>query len=763
MEAAEEATQPPVRMHESVGGIASTLWQKRNWIIIPTALAFVGSMALVNLMNQRYTGEARVLLENRETVYSRPDRDTRGSDPAIDPEAVASQVQNVMSKDLALKVIAEMGLSKRSEYDPVQRGNGIVGTVLITLGLMQDPRTIPLEERVLEMYFKRLLVYPLGKSRVITIEFQSEDPQVAARVANRIAEEYLQREEGAKNQTSKTTSDWLDKAIDPLMKKVQAAEAKVEAFRSSKGLFMGSNNTTISTQQLSELNTQLSLSRSQQADLQARSRLIREAVKHGRVFETSEINNNELVRRLLEQRAQLKAQVAFEERTLLPGHPRMKELGSQLSDLEGQVRSAAERAARSLENDSRAAGARVASMQAELDSQKKTATLSNGDEVQLKALERDALALREQLNSYRNKFLDAAARSSESTQPADARVISRAFPQSEPTFPKKIPVVLLATLGTLILTSTLITTQALMARQAMTAYADPAFGYESPVYPSGTMRVGAPPYPPMEPLPWDKPEKGWGGFVWPFGLGKRFGSASGSRSTNYPMPPQDVFARNPPPPETSAADDLARELAMMDFNGQGKVVAVFGLEHSARTGLSAVRFARRLADDGASITIDLVGHGFAGRSSGNLYSRLLTPGALGLSAYLDRVASLGDVIHRDSRTRLHVIPAGEPLHHRIAGVTARTELSTLIEALRRTYSHVVVDGGAIGGAGEFFAGTADAVVLLSSRSEEDPFLRRTVERLEALRDAPVFVMAEEHGTEYAAANDSYPADSAGNA
>ncbi len=766
MDAAEMTAQR--QTHESVGGVASALWRKRGWIVIPTALAFLVSMLLVNILSQRYTGEARVLLENRETAYSRPDRDNRASDPAIDPEAVASQVQNVMSKDLALKVINEMGLTKREEYDPVQKGNGIAGTILITLGLMKDPRTIPLEERVLEMYFKRLLAYPLGKSRVIAIEFQSEDPQVAANVANRIAEEYLAREEGAKNQTSRVTSEWLDKAIEPLMKKVQAAEARVEVFRASKGLFIGSNNTTISTQQLAELNTQLSLARSQQADLQSRAKLIREALRLGKVFETSEVINNELVRRLLEQRAQLKAQVAFEERTLLPGHPRMKELGSQLADLEGQVRSAAERAARAFENDARASGARVTSMQAELDSQKKTATLSNEDEVQLKALERDALALRDQLNSYRNKFLDAAARSNESTQPADARVISRAFPQSEPTFPKKIPIVLLATLGMLVLTSTLIATQALMARQAATSYADPAYGYEPASYAGegavshayGPTPYGAVPPAATAPLPWEKPNRGWGGFTLPFGLG-RWGGAEQEAPAQAFTPAS--FARSEPQRETSAADDLARELAMMDFNGQGKVVLVFGLEAEARTGLSAVRFARRLAQDGASIVLDLIGHGFAGRSGGNLYTRMLAHGATGLNAYLDRIASLGDVIHRDSRTRLHVIPAGEPLQHRVATAAAREELTRLIEALRLSYSHVLVDGGAIGGAGEFFTGTADAIVLLTRHGHEDQFLRRTVERLEALRDAPVFVMAEESGTEYAAANDSHPARYAGNA
>jgi succinoglycan biosynthesis transport protein ExoP len=751
MDSAERSHGAPTSTHDSVGGVAAALWRKKFWIIVPTAMAFVLSTLAVSMLGTRYTGEARVLLENRETVYSRPDRDTRGSDPAIDPEAVASQVQNVMSKDLAMKVIHEMGLHKRAEYDPVQKGIGLSSSILIAMGLQKDPRTIPQDERVLEMYFKRLLVYPLGKSRVISIEFQSEDPQLAANVANRIAEDYLTREEGAKTQTSRVTSEWLEKAVDPLMKRVQQAEAKVEAFRSSKGLFVSTNNTNITTQQLSELNTQLSLARSQQADLQARAKIIRDALRLGKVFETSEIINNELVRRLLEQRAGLKAQIALEERSLLPGHPRMKELASQLQDLEGQVRAAAERAARAFENDSRAAGARVASMQAELDSQKKATALSNEDEVQLKVLERDALALREQLNSYRNKFLDAAARSTESSQPADARVISRAFSQSEPTFPKKVPIVLLATLGTLVISSTLVATQALMARQAMPAYLD-AYGYDVPPAQPADGLAATPAGLPREPglaqkgaLPWENPRPSLlGGLSLPFGFGRRPAA----------MPDPILTQHRPTLKETSPADLLASELAMMDFTGQGKVVLVFTLDASPHPGLSALRFGRRLAEDGAAIVVDLVGHE-KGRTA-NLFSRLLAHGAPGLGAWLDQVAPLGDIIHRDGRSRLHVIPAGMALGTKIVQPSSRHAVSTLIEALRQSYTHIVIELGAIGGPGEFFTGLGDVVVVLSQRPDNDLVLQKVVARLEACRDAPVYVLGDDATGEYNAANDALP-------
>lgn len=724
----------PPPTHQSVGSVAAALWRHKVWIIVPTVTAFLLSLAIVNLLTSRYTGEARVLLENRDTVYSRPDRDMRGADPAIDPEAVASQVQAIMSKDLALKVIRDMGLARRAEYDPVQRGLGLAGTVLVALGFTPDPRQVPQEERVLDTYFKRLLVYPAGKSRVITIEFQSEDPKIAADVANRIAEEYLRREEGAKNETSRASSDWLDKAIEPLMKKVSAAEAKVEAFRTAKGLFVSSANTTITTQQLSELNTQLSLARSQQADLQARAKLIREALRLGKAFETSEVINNELVRRLLEQRAALKATIAYEERTLLPGHPRMKELVAQLADLESQVRAAAERAARALDNDARAAGARVASMQAELDRQKKTTALSNEDEVQLKALEREAAALREQLNSYRNKFLDAAARASENAQTADARVISRAFPQSEPTFPKKLPIVLLATLGTMVLASALIATQALMARQMQPGYPD-LTGMD--VMPAG-------------PFPWEKSEPRLAGFALPFGLGRRKRAAPAVEAESGAAAPP----RAPAAERVDAADALARELALMDFDGHGKMLVLFGCGQEAHGRLAALRVARRLARDGACIIVDLLGSASGRR--GNLYDRLLPPGSVGLGAWLDRHTALGGIIHRDSRSPLHVIPSGGTLHRRAASSGMREDIAMLAEALRHAYAHVVIDAGIVGGPGEFFADLGDAILLVARMDEDEDYLARVSQRLESLRGAPVFVLPEENAAEFAAANDSIP-------
>ena len=75
------------------------------------------SSAFVLLATPRYTGVAKVLLEDQESYYTRPDKAT-GYDPAatIDPEAVQSQAETVATVDLARKAIDRLGLAANPEF-----------------------------------------------------------------------------------------------------------------------------------------------------------------------------------------------------------------------------------------------------------------------------------------------------------------------------------------------------------------------------------------------------------------------------------------------------------------------------------------------------------------------------------------------------------------------------------------------------------------------------------------------------------------------
>ncbi len=449
----------------------SALWaaikRRKVWIIGPTLAALGLSFIAVNLIPPRFTGEARILLENRDSFYTRPGQNgAESTSQLFDSEAVQSQVQVIMSRDLAREAIKRIGLVGNAEFDSGAGALNALKKLGVLVGLGAHPADRSPEDRVLEKYYDRLLVFPVGRSRIVAVEFTSQDPALAAKGANIIAQTYLETQEAAKQDTARSASSWLSTTIEPLRKRVAEAEAKVEEFRSRNGLLVGANNTTITSQQLADLSTQLSAARSQQAEAQAKAGLIRDAIRQGRTFEIPDVANNELVRRLIEQRVNLRAQIALESRNLLSEHPRIKELNAQLADLEGQLRAAAERTVRTLENEAKIASQRIESFTAALDGQKKNVSTANDSEVQLRALEREARTLREQLEQYMIRYREAVARDTLNATPADARVISSAIEPTEPSFPKKIPTMLVATLATFLVALATVVSRELLNGQA---------------------------------------------------------------------------------------------------------------------------------------------------------------------------------------------------------------------------------------------------------------------------------------------------------
>src|ERR1700726_847634 len=433
--------------------LGEALARKRGWIVVPTVLAAVLSIAAVNLVSPRYKSEARILVDGRENVFLRPNGERNEERTSLDAEAVTSQVQLLLSRDLAREIIKKNKLAERLEFDPVLQGFSPLKSLVALFGIGRDPFSLTPEERVLDAYYDRFTAYAVDKSRVIVIEFQSSDPDLAARVANSIAEGYLVLQQNARQEQAKAASLWLSGEIDNLRKKVAEAESRVEDFPSKSSLFVGTNNTTLSNQQMGELNTQLNNARALKSDAESKARLIREMLQSGKPIEASEVLNSELTRRLSEQRVTLRAQLAEQSSTLLDNHPRIKELKAQLADLDHQIRDEAAKISRSLDNDSRIAGGRVESLSASLDQLKKLATSSNGEDVQLRALERKAKAQRDLLESYLAKYREANTRENIDAAPADGRIISRAIVSNTAAYPKKLPIVLIATLATLLLSA----------------------------------------------------------------------------------------------------------------------------------------------------------------------------------------------------------------------------------------------------------------------------------------------------------------------
>src|SRR6185437_5747962 len=595
--------------------LGEALSRQRRWIIVPTVAALLLSLVIVNLITSRYKSEARILIDGRENVFLRPTGERDEQRAALDAEAVTSQVQLVLSRDLAREIIKKNKLAEKPEFDPVLSGLSPIKSLLALFGIGRDPFSMTPEERVLDAYYDRLTAYAVDKSRVIVVEFQSRDPDLAAKVANSIAEGYLVLQQDARQQQARAASQWLSGEIDSLRTKVSEAEARAEDFRSKANLFVGTNNTTLSNQQMGELNTQLNNARALKSDAEAKARLIRDMLQSGKPIEASEILNSELMRRLFEQRVTLRAQLAEQSSTLLDGHPRIKELKAQLADLDGQIRDEAGKISRSPDNDARIAGGRVDALSASLDQVKKQASSSNGQDVQLRALEREAKAQRDLLESYLAKYREATTRENIDGAPTDGRIISSGIVSNTPAYPKKLPIVLIATLATLLLSSGLIVTGELLAitaPRAVSALAAPIAAVRAKAEPSMEVeRVTARPVAPAK-----------------------------------SEPQQEITAR------LSDIDRLAE--TFHNAGEAGHKVTILGTASGESITLTALTLARQLARDSRVVVVDLAA------SSPTMPAVSADPFAPGLAELMQGEASFSQVITKDRLSRVHIVNAGRP-------------------------------------------------------------------------------------------------------
>ncbi|MCP9626959.1 exopolysaccharide transport family protein [Rhodopseudomonas palustris] len=674
--------------------IGQALARKKHLIIAPTLLALVLSLAVVNLITPRYKSEARILIDGRENIFLRPNGERDEQRTALDPEAVTSQVQLLLSRELALDVIKKNKLAERPEFDPVLQGINPLKSLLALIGIGRDPFSMTPEERVLDAYYERLTAYAVDKSRVMVVEFQSRDPELAARVANSIADGYLVLQQNARQAQARAAGQWLSGEIESLRKKVADAEAKAEDFRSKSSLFVGTNNTTLSNQQLGELNTQLGNARALKSDAESKAKLIKEMLQGGRPIEASEVLNSDLIRRLSEQRVMLRTQLAEQSSTLLDNHPRIKELKAQLADLDRQLRDEAMKLSRSFENDARIASGRVDSLTASLEQLKKQASSTNGQDVQLRALEREAKAQRDLLETYLAKYREATTRETIDQAPADGRIISRAIVSNTPAYPKKLPIVLIATLAALVLSAGSIATGELLRMTQPRAVATATPIIEPVLVPASPAAAAAP----MDPV---------------------------------------VFAATTPPEsvaEQALTDDIEALARRLRGAGESaRKVTVLGTGFTDNVTATALTLARRLAQDAKVVLIDL------SESSGMLKSVSADPAAPGLAELMQGDASFGQVITRDRGSALHLVSAGRPGFDRSLLQSPRLILA--LNALLRVYDHVLLDAGTAADLpAELLTTQAQAVVVPAPTMAADARARMS-EQLKAVGFSDVTMVA----------------------
>jgi exopolysaccharide transport family protein len=634
----------------------------RNWLrILVVTLAVTGmAFAFAWLATPHYKAETKLLIETRESVFTRPDSTSDSEKPILDEQGVASQVEVISSTDILKQVATKLNLSRLPEFDEAAKMSALSRLLVIT-GLKSDPNEIPPEERVLMKMREKLNVYSVEKSRVIVIELSSENPRLAADIPNAIADTYISVQGNAKLESNAAATDWLAPEIADLSKRVKDAEAKVADFRAQSDLLMGGNNAVLATQQLSELSTELSRVRANRAAAEATADSVRKALQSGGSLDSvPEVLSSDLIQRLRERQVELRTNIADLSTTLLGNHPRIRALKSQLADLDGQIRNEAEKIIKGLATQAQTAQARENQLVAGVNMLKAASARAGEQQVELDALQRDANAQRQLLESYMTRYREASSRNDRNYLPVDARIFSRAVVPSEPYFPKIVPIVSAAFVGSLLLMAVATLLRELFSGRAMRPAAGARFERIEQVE-----------------MPVARAEPALAEVV-----------ANADRSAE-PTAEPDAGAAAPgegAAPVRSTLGEIDVEKATEKLIASGAARAIFVSPEGDEAAASAVLVAREVSDAGLRVLLlDLTASGAASRP-------MLDSGLFpGITDLLASEAQFSDVIHADLYSDCHVIPVGTADPAR--AMRAADRLPIIMQSLTTAYDLVVVECG----------------------------------------------------------------------
>jgi polysaccharide biosynthesis transport protein len=428
------------------------VWRHKLLISAMTLLALVGSAAYISVTRPLYSTEAQILIENLASPFDRTQAADDQRTEAIDDRVIQSQMSVLRSRDLGVRIVDALQLVEKNEFDQLKNDQvGFKEELLLSLGFGDDPRLMTPQQRALKRYAKQLLVYQVPESNVVAVKYSANDPETAANVTNTLVKMFVASTAEVKLQPTNRAREWLGGQIDDLRKKLAVSEQKVESFRAQAGLLKGST-TTLGTQELSELNSQITLAETARTEAEERAKSINELLAtKGTVDESIDVLGSPNVQRLRDQQVSAARSVAELSATYLPNHPKMIAAQNQLTNIDRQIRKEALKVVQGLDEQARIALAREESLRARLEEMKSSATTANQDDVKLKAMERDAAADKALLETLLLRYADASARQNIATQPGLARVIQEAATPTTPSFPKPGPTVLLATLAGLAL------------------------------------------------------------------------------------------------------------------------------------------------------------------------------------------------------------------------------------------------------------------------------------------------------------------------
>ena len=440
--------------------LLARLW-RHKWLIFTTiCLGTLATAIAVSQITPRYSAGTKVLVGIPRVSVPGIAELLRGL--RTGRSAIESEMEVLTSQTLIAKAVDRLGLVNEPEFNPALRPpslslESLTGSIdplslvpadwrTALLGAA-EPSPPPTREEV-EQETRRtvrdgvqraLSARVVGRSRVLEVTATSEDPGLAAAIANTLSELYLVEQLEAKFEATRRAADWLNERVAELRGQVEASERAVEDYRRRHGLIQG-KDTTVTEQQITEINTQLILARTKTAEAGARLRQIRSLVRsEDGVDSAAEVLASPLIHSLRERETDVARRAAEMATEYGARHPKMINIRAELADVRSKIEAEVRKIVRGLRNELEVAQTRERTLERNLEILKTEATKGGAAQGQLRVLEREAAANRALFDTLLARYKEAGQQ--EGIQRADARIISRAEAPRSPSSPRTMLII----------------------------------------------------------------------------------------------------------------------------------------------------------------------------------------------------------------------------------------------------------------------------------------------------------------------------------
>lgn len=437
-----------------IGRVVRACWRAK-WLIAATGLvAAIAGAAVAFQLPPRYTAAAKVLLHAPQANVIDVDEVLSGTPYGRD--SGGSEVEIITSTANIRQVIERLDLIDRPEFTAA--GSGILDGIGRWVNLDSVKKFLgggreaaagsvgaSTDYRAVRTLLANLSVRPVPYSRVVVVAYTATSPDLAASVANAVADQYLLNQLDAKFEATAKATEWLSAKVAELREQLEESERAIAVFRAEQALAEG-QGIELTKQQLEKLNDQLIEAREDRVGAETLSRRMRSLLERGEPGElTLSIPAAETLNSLIAARADLAERRAALAASDVPQEPQIDALDERIKVGDERITAEAHKVLRTLDSELALAESREDDLRKALTALEAKLNAQSESAVVLRQLEREAESRRLVYESFLQRLNETSAK--EGTQQADAQIIARAEAPAWPTAPNKRRITALAGAG----------------------------------------------------------------------------------------------------------------------------------------------------------------------------------------------------------------------------------------------------------------------------------------------------------------------------